>query len=425
MKSVIFSFVFIMSCFLGQSQWVDSLRLFPIPTTPWGMDRYNTKVYFPEPGITFYSYQQSGIHWSDYTIGKTINDYDSIQTLFGEGGNYSPVYLIDMHFSDQYNGYAAVSYDMFVQINKTTNGGSQWTKIENNTPTWGVEKICYPNENLGYYVSYYGFSSGHFNLILSNNGNCTTKSVDLKYKEANLIHFINDSTGFIVCRDTLNNSVLLRTQDSASSWTEVIQNGADTLKAMHFPSQTNGFAVSRNGRLYTTYDSGHSWIKKENLTNEPVNDIYFVSSEQGFISCNNGQLLKTIDAGESWSVENTGIENDLLQVYFEENGRGFILTPTHYLHTNFHLGLSDTEENTFSISPNPVREKLYINLPKPNELLSIQLFDLEGRPITKKITLTNNMIDISHLSNGLYLFVAETVNKKFTKKFIKLSSIQD
>lgn len=410
---------------IGQAQWIDELRLFPIPQTPYEMNRFNTRVYFPEPGVTFYSYQQSGIHWATYTIGRTINDYDSIQSLFSEGENYYSTYLMDLYFLDQYTGYAAVSYDMFIQINKTTNGGSNWTKVENNTPTLRVEKICYPNENLGYYVSYYGFSSGHFNLILSNNGDCTTKSVDLKYKNANLIHFINDSTGFIVCHDTLNNNVLLRTQDSASSWTEVIHNGSDTLKAIHFPTHANGFVISRNGTLYITNDAGLSWIKKEELTNEPTNDIHFVNSQLGYISCNNGQLLKTTNAGESWSAENTGIGLNLLQVFFEESGRGFILTPNDFLHTNFHTGLSANEEIQFSISPNPAKEKLYISLSKPYDLLFIEIYDIEGRCVTGKFAIANNMIDISQLKNGLYFLTVETDNKKFTKKFVKMASDLD
>lgn len=88
MKRLVVFLSFFTISVAATSQWVDSLRLYPIPTTPWGMDRYNTKVYFPEPGVTFYSYQQSGIHWAAYTIGRTINDYDSIQSLFSEGENY-------------------------------------------------------------------------------------------------------------------------------------------------------------------------------------------------------------------------------------------------------------------------------------------------------------------------------------------------
>jgi hypothetical protein len=74
-----------------------------------------------------------------------------------------------------------------------------------------------------------------------------------------------------------------------------------------------------------------------------------------------------------------------------------------------------TENNEFSIYPNPTSDLLYINIPEHlvGHSAGIQCFDMAGRQVssTKVDQLkTENTLDLNHLSQGLYLIKIETKN---------------
>lgn len=403
----------------GMAQWIDELRLYPIPTTPQQMNRYNMRVYFPAPGHTFYSYQQGGAHWSAYTIGRAIENYDSAQILLSASGNYNEQQLSDLCFLNGEVAYAAVSEGVNIKIIQTLDSGINWSKVENDVMLWMIPKIAYTRTGFGYYLSVRSSITQALEIIVSDNGSCTKKDFPADYLKPHQFSFLNDSLGFVICVNSANQQVLLRTNDAANSWEEVINNASDTLQSFFFANPQKGYMISRDGFLFTTNDHGKNWAKSTQLTSSPANDVYFADSQKGYIACDNGQLLITVDGGTSWHQQNTGISHHLEQVYFEESEKGFLLDNQDYLHTNFITGLDGISEGKWRLGPNPASELLRINMPANDEKVFIQIFNMQGQAMTAKTAQSGDVIDVSWLRNGLYVIVIEGGGKTTSRKFVK------
>jgi hypothetical protein len=72
--------------------------------------------------------------------------------------------------------------------------------------------------------------------------------------------------------------------------------------------------------------------------------------------------------------------------------------------------------SSVSVFPNPARTTLYLN--GLSEISSVSIFDLNGRLVLKP-QITNNLIDVSSLENGIYLVKLSDKDGDFVVKFIK------
>ncbi len=77
--------------------------------------------------------------------------------------------------------------------------------------------------------------------------------------------------------------------------------------------------------------------------------------------------------------------------------------------------ITDNDVGDFTIYPNPVSDKLTINFPDNSEH-SAQLYDIYGKVIKSEIIVSNQILTISDLPNGLYLI---KIDGNHTKKFVK------
>jgi len=83
--------------------------------------------------------------------------------------------------------------------------------------------------------------------------------------------------------------------------------------------------------------------------------------------------------------------------------------------------LHDTEVN-IRIYPNPTRGLLRIEIPdyKENEILSFQVYDMNGRLLlSTKTNNADNTLDISRFSNATYILQLTRDNKNSSWKIIK------
>lgn len=84
--------------------------------------------------------------------------------------------------------------------------------------------------------------------------------------------------------------------------------------------------------------------------------------------------------------------------------------------------LNVEEQNAISsdinISPNPVENELQINLLNNQKILSIQIFDIQGREVLNNQGNTTS-INVNELKTGVYYASIITENGKATQKFIK------
>ncbi len=81
--------------------------------------------------------------------------------------------------------------------------------------------------------------------------------------------------------------------------------------------------------------------------------------------------------------------------------------------------MQDIDESiTFNIYPNPCKDELKINILSNNMGISAQILDITGRVISTQ-ALSNNIINTSELSKGIYFIRVFNENNTLTKKFIK------
>lgn len=87
---------------------------------------------------------------------------------------------------------------------------------------------------------------------------------------------------------------------------------------------------------------------------------------------------------------------------------------------NLTLGQDINVLSELKIFPNPVDSKLNIVLPTSIQSAKLSVYDTQGRNIfSKNSSHLESIINVSHWANGLYLIKVSTMNKVFTKRFIK------
>ncbi len=115
----------------------------------------------------------------------------------------------------------------------------------------------------------------------------------------------------------------------------------------------------------------------------------------------------TVQIGDSF--ENTAY------IYFDFNLP--ILTNTVVTTVVDNLNAKTFDFNQIKIYPNPVNDKLNINLPTDLQLHSIELFDVQGKRI--KVFEDQTELNFSAFQKGVYLLRVETNKGGFHKKIIK------
>ena len=75
------------------------------------------------------------------------------------------------------------------------------------------------------------------------------------------------------------------------------------------------------------------------------------------------------------------------------------------------------QENTVSVYPNPTNGRLFIN--SSYTIKDIALYDVQGRKVQGFNISEENMLDITHISKGVYFLEITSVKGKSTKKIIK------
>lgn len=78
----------------------------------------------------------------------------------------------------------------------------------------------------------------------------------------------------------------------------------------------------------------------------------------------------------------------------------------------------DTENATISVYPNPTKNQINFQFPNNQMAESIIILDITGKIMLTQSN-SSNQVDVSQLSNGMYIIKANSEGKIFTNKFIK------
>ncbi len=85
---------------------------------------------------------------------------------------------------------------------------------------------------------------------------------------------------------------------------------------------------------------------------------------------------------------------------------------------NITLKAEKFSKNTFTIFPNPASITLKIALPSNKKIYKVTIIDVTGRTVLNNNSTQNNTIDISNLSNGIYMLSLRIDGGNYNQKFI-------
>lgn len=422
MKKLFFYLITVFFVNTALAQWDLVYEFTPLP--PYG-DSYLTKLSFLSADNAIFLTQYYAIHSASYSIQRTLDGFNTVQTVFSEGADYDERYCEDFQFLNINLGFKLSFVGPFSQAMKSVDGGRHWTSFPTNVSLYLCDKLFYLNENFGYFLSDKAIYSPEFEIIVSDSGNCTTYPVSDRYISPTGFIFTNDSTGYILCKDTTQNYLCLKSSDSAKTWTEILNSATDKMQGMHFPSSQIGYVITQNGTLYRTADGGQNWnASYTNATNQ-LTSLYFENDTLGYIVGTNGLLIKTTDGGQTWVTEYTGINENLEQVYFSGE-TGYIRTESEKLYKYTSLGINNHEETSenndcIDIYPNPAKDMLAISLScAENQVVKIRILDTQAIEVTHWAVLSKTgRYDINNLKPGVYFLQIEFSNKIINKRFIK------
>ena len=278
---------------------------------------------------------------------------------------------------------------------KTNNGGTSWTN-ENTGTTGHIRDIQMINDTLGYATSYY-----LQNKIIkkSSSGNQWNELPNIS-SDYVAIHMLNAQEGVF-----LDEYQFFKTSDGGNSFISITSPSYDT----DVPCPYDIYATDMNQIWIVGYvctisasnDSGR--IVKYSLNNDPNTDYI---NQIEVAETNNYNVLHAITF-----YNNVGYVVGYGTIYKNTTGQ------------NYFPGSSVTKlsKDIFSITPNPAQNQVFINLKDDSNHYPVQyrMTDLQGKALMPFTALqTGKPIDVSRLTNGLYLIQVQTKGQVYTQKLL-------
>lgn len=177
---------------------------------------------------------------------------------------------------------------------KTTDGGYTWALIHANANS-SFRDIHFPNDSVGYIVSYYG------KVTKTSDGGVTWNESGINTilgTYFNAVHFLNSDTGFI--GKATNNAPMFRTDNGGLTWTQVYGYLGQACYNIQFLNDTLGYAGAYNSRIFRTTNGGLTWSQQTTFqTNEEVIAMSFSNLTQG-VAVTDSYVYRT-NNGTTWS----------------------------------------------------------------------------------------------------------------------------
>ncbi|MFM9947780.1 MAG: YCF48-related protein [Saprospiraceae bacterium] len=236
------------------------------------------------------------VYFTDETTGFVAGDVHAFKTVDG-GDHWAELTLPsgysfrDLLFLDSQTGFCIGGNGL---IFKTTDGGATWAP---KTPVTLriMSSIHFPTPQIGYAV---GTGYGWAYLKTTDGGESWTE-IPINTPVPNLsnleaVFFTAPDKGFI---GGWYISAFVATSNGGSNWISLDDSSEPQLYAIHFPTQTHGYAVGWHGRILNSTDGGNTWSQQIYEDGISLYAVQFTDEHTGFIVGDNGLILKTGNGG--------------------------------------------------------------------------------------------------------------------------------
>lgn len=231
-----------------------------------------------------------------------------------------------------------------------------------------------------------------------------------------------------------------KTMDGGVNWTlssngleELIPGNDLIINLTDNPLYDNQFTISTSKGIFTSFNGGHSWSK---LYDGLIHKTYHSSQMFGLIvgivlssDISDFALLYSTDDGQNWQeidadeLFKTAAVDAIIR-FQPDNAEVFIgsidLGLMRYTLDYNTIGVKPNKfvKNRLKIYPNPVKNVL--TLRSELKIESIRIYSITGQEIIyKKVDDYNENLDLSSLSNGLYLIKVEDSSGVQTHRIVK------
>jgi len=290
-------------------------------------------------------------------------------------------------------------YDMLFPPNSTTGWTcGYWGHVHQITPSGVSPNIPIPGisttnlMSVSFPDSTHGWICGENVIAHYYDGTWHTDQT-YSYGGWNVVYFLNDMLGWAAgsfMGGGFLSSGLMRTTDGMN-WVDQDNPAEQGMFAILFINENEGWAGSASGIVLYTTDGGNNWIIDAEATaistGKFITKIFYVPSRQTlYVLGNNGLLLKKASAN--------GIDPK-----------------------------EDKEKNSFSIYPNPCRDKLTIQSEYNQSVQeNITISNLLGVKV-KELTGTGPKLqfDISNLPEGTYFVFVDNGKNHYSGKFMVIN----
>jgi photosystem II stability/assembly factor-like uncharacterized protein len=362
-------------------------------------------------------------HSGMYKIWHTDNSWATLSLVEQfTGSTMGCCSIKDVFFVNDSTGFKAVNDQGNISLYLTTNKGNTWNNVNTGGASSYGFSMFFLNKDNGY-ISHFPGSGNSSYLNRYNNGNGINVYSTRKYQFRDRgMYFINDSTGFILCVDSLQKNVCIRTTDFGHTWDSVLTSNSISFNDFCVsPSNENiCFIAGDSGILYKSTDAGINWSTITSGTTTDLNSICFINDNKGYASGNSGLIIVTFDGGVNWFQQTCPVADNLLKMKFVNTQTGFISAFGGALLKTTNGGdyvENYLNEEEITVFPNPSSGKLTIKLSDLRKDLSFELYNSCGVLILKGI-IQENDINLDLTDSGLYFLKVISQNRNFHKKII-------
>jgi photosystem II stability/assembly factor-like uncharacterized protein len=314
-KKLLLFFCLLFIAATGFPQW--QTIYYPVPTAELGQIN---SVYFTDFNKGMAAGYTPGIN---PIIIRTNNNGTSWDTVYTSSDN-APFKKIIL--TDSVTAFAVGEFNLNPNkgiIARSNNFGTTWDTIIVNDALYSVD---FPS----YYTGYAAGSNGAIYKTIDA-GNNWIKLITGVSNYFKTIHFINDSTGFV-----LGDSIILKTIDRGNNWTITnINPGYYYFTcSMSFASDSVGYCCFYNSdttKIFKTTNCGNSWnLYSYHPCDNFITSMFFTDNNTGYIS-GAFRIEKTIDGGLTWSQQASSppswgsFFDDVMDVFFLNKDTGFVI----------------------------------------------------------------------------------------------------